>query len=99
AMTAHVLFTDIDREYPASASPTITEAIIRGAIGFDGLLMSDDLSMKALDGPLGKRARAVLTAGSDVALHCNGNMAEMEAVAAECPKISETSRRRLDAAL
>lgn len=99
AMTAHVLFTDIDRDNPASTSPTITADIIRGSIGFDGLLMSDDLSMKALGGPLGARARAVLTAGSDLALHCNGVMAEMEAVAAECSEVSGTSRRRLDAAL
>ncbi len=99
AMTAHVLFTDIDREHPASTSPTLTRDIIRGTIGFDGLLMSDDVSMKALGGPLGERARAVLAAGSDVVLHCNGYMAEMEAVAAECPVISGSSQKRLDAAL
>lgn len=99
AMTAHVLFTDIDREHPASISPTITRDIIRGTIGFDGLLMSDDISMRALAGSLGARAKAVLAAGSDLVLHCNGNMAEMEAVAAESPTISGASQRRLDAAL
>ncbi len=99
AMTAHVLFTDIDSAHPASTSPTVTNDIIRGTIGFDGLLMSDDLSMKALGGTVGERARAVLAAGSDLVLHCNGIMAEMEAVAAECPAISGRSRRRLDAAL
>lgn len=99
AMTAHVLFTDIDREHPASTSPVITREIMRGSIGFDGLLMSDDVSMKALGGPLGERARAVLAAGSDVVLHCNGNMAEMEAVAAGCPAISGPSCARLDTAL
>lgn len=99
AMTAHVLFTDIDGENPASTSPTITRDIIRGTIGFDGLLMSDDLSMKALGGPMRERARTVLAAGSDLVLHCNGNMAEMEAVAAESPEISGVSQRRLDTAL
>jgi beta-N-acetylhexosaminidase len=99
AMTAHVLFTDIDSANPASTSRTITTDIIRGAIGFDGLLMSDDLSMKALGGTIGARAKAVLAAGSDLVLHCNGVIAEMEAVAAECSKISDTSRRRLDTAL
>jgi beta-N-acetylhexosaminidase len=99
AMTAHVLFTDIDPENPASTSPMITRDIIRGDIGFDGLLMSDDVSMKALDGSPGARARAVLAAGSDLVLHCNGLMAEMEAVAAESPEISGASRRRLDEAL
>lgn len=99
AMTAHVLFTDIDRDYPASTSPIVTHDIIRGTIGFDGLLMSDDVSMRALGGPLGERARAVLAAGSDVVLHCNGDMAEMEAVAAECPAISGCCKKRRDAAL
>lgn len=99
AMTAHVLFTDIDGENPASTSPEITRDIIRGAIGFDGLLMSDDLSMKALGGTIGARARAVLAAGSDLVLHCNGSMAEMEDVAAECPEVSGSSRRRLATAL
>jgi beta-N-acetylhexosaminidase len=99
AMTAHVLFTDIDSEKPASISPTIIKDIIRGSIGFDGLLMSDDLSMKALGGTLGERARAVLAAGSDLVLHCNGVMAEMAAVATECSEISGASQKRLDAAL
>lgn len=99
AMTAHVLFTDIDGEKPASTSPAITRDVIRGTIGFDGLLMSDDLSMKALGGPMRERARAVLAGGSDLVLHCNGNIAEMEAVAAESPEISGASRARLDAAL
>ncbi|MBN9261888.1 MAG: beta-N-acetylhexosaminidase [Hyphomicrobium sp.] len=99
AMTAHVLLTDIDRERPASTSLVVTAEIIRGSIGFGGLLMSDDVSMKALGGPLGARAEAVLAAGSDLVLHCNGIMAEMEAVAAASPEISGASGFRLEAAL
>lgn len=82
AMTAHVVYSAIDPENPASTSPVVHRAIIRGHIGFDGLLMSDDLSMKALGGAMHARAEAVLAAGSDIALHCNGDMTEMEAVAA-----------------
>jgi len=99
AMTAHVLFTDIDREHPASTSPVITAEVIRGAIGFAGLLMSDDVSMKALAGPVGARAAAVLAAGSDLVLHCNGDMTEMEAVAAVCPLVDGAAQARLEAAL
>jgi beta-N-acetylhexosaminidase len=99
AMTAHVLFTDIDGERPASTSPLVTAEIIRDAIGFRGLLMSDDVSMKALGGSIAARAAAVLQAGSDLVLHCNGVMAEMEAVASECPEITGASRERLEGAL
>ncbi len=99
AMTAHVLFTDIDREHPASTSPSVTADIIRGSIGFDGLLISDDVSMKALGGPMRARAEAVLAAGSDLVLHCNGVMGEMEAVASASPEITGASRERLDAVL
>ncbi len=82
AMTAHVVYTAIDPALPASTSPIVHRDVIRGHIGFDGLLMSDDLSMKALGGPMRDRASAVIAAGSDIALHCNGDLAEMEAVAA-----------------
>ena len=99
AMTAHVVFTAVDGEAPASTSRRVTEEVIRGAIGFDGLLMSDDLSMKALSGPIGARAEAVLAAGSDVALHCSGDFAEMEAVAAAVPTLSGDALRRFRAAL
>lgn len=99
AMTAHVLFTAIDDVRPASTSPIVTAEIIRGDIGFGGLLMSDDVSMKALDGTLGERAASVLAAGSDVVLHCNGNMAEMEAVAAACPVLEGAPLARLDTAM
>ncbi|AHB48578.1 beta-hexosaminidase [Hyphomicrobium nitrativorans NL23] len=99
AMTAHVVFTAVDGGAPASTSRRVTEEVIRGAIGFDGLLMSDDLSMKALTGPLGARAEAVLAAGSDLALHCSGDFAEMEAVAAAVPALSGDALRRFRAAL
>jgi len=87
AMTAHVVFSDIDPTAPASISPVVTRDIIRGHIGFDGLLMSDDLNMHALSGSMGDRARAVIAAGSDVVLHCSGNLAEMEEVAANVPAL------------
>lgn len=80
-MTAHVLFTAIDADRPATTSPTVIERIVRGAIGFQGLLLSDDLSMQALGGSLGERAAASLAAGCDIALHCNGRMDEMVQVA------------------
>jgi beta-N-acetylhexosaminidase len=81
AMTAHVVFSAIDPTTTASTSAIVTTRIIRGHIGFDGLLMSDDLSMQALQGTLHERATAVLRAGTDLALHCNGVMVEMEQVA------------------
>jgi len=80
-MTAHVLYTAIDAERPATTSPVIIDRIIRGGIGFHGLLLSDDLSMQALGGTLGERAKAALAAGCDIALHCNGKMDEMAQVA------------------
>ena len=82
AMTAHVVYAAIDAERPATTSPTVIESVIRRTIGFDGLLISDDLSMKALEGDYAARARASLDAGCDVVLHCNGAMDEMRAVAA-----------------
>lgn len=99
AMTAHVVFTALDELAPASTSRRVTQEVIRGEIGFDGLLMSDDLSMKALSGPLGARAAAALAAGSDLALHCNGVLAEMEAVAAAVPVLAGDALRRFRAAL
>jgi beta-N-acetylhexosaminidase len=81
AMTAHILFTALDDTAPATASKSIIERIIRGRIGFHGLLFSDDLSMQALDGSLRQRTERALAAGCDVALHCNGHMDEMRQVA------------------
>jgi beta-N-acetylhexosaminidase len=85
AMTAHVIFTAFDPDRPASVSKAVHDRVIRGEIGYDGLMMSDDLNMQALSGSLGARAGAVLEAGSDVALHCNGNLAEMSEIAASAP--------------
>jgi len=100
AMTAHVVFTAIDPVAPATASAVIVRDVIRGSIGYQGLLMSDDVSMGALSGSLGERTRAALAAGCcDVVLHCNGDMAEMEAVAAAAPLLNGQAARRADAAL
>ncbi|MGI9382739.1 MAG: beta-N-acetylhexosaminidase [Methyloligellaceae bacterium] len=98
AMTAHVLMTALDAERPASVSPTIMSKVIRGRIGFDGLIMSDDLSMRALAGDIAERARAVIAAGSDLVLHCNGDLAEMEAIANEVPGLRGEAGRRYEAA-
>ncbi len=98
AMTAHVVYTAIDPHAPASTSPAVIGDVIRGAIGFDGLLMSDDLSMSALTGSLRARAEAVIAAGCDVALHCNGVMAEMEAAAAGVPDLAAHAQKRAMAA-
>ena len=81
AMTAHVVYSDLDPAHPATLSPTVIGEVIRKQIGFQGVLVSDDLSMKALSGDFSERARASLEAGCDVALHCNGEMDEMVQVA------------------
>lgn len=99
AMTAHVVYTAIDPERPATTSPKAVAGIIRGEIGFDGLLMSDDVSMKALSGDFASRTEAILAAGCDVVLHCNGVMAEMRAVADAAPALSGEALRRAGRAL
>jgi beta-N-acetylhexosaminidase len=99
AMTAHVVYTAIDPERPATTSRKVMDEVIRGAIGFDGLVMSDDLSMKALSGSLRERAAAALAAGCDVALHCNGKLDEMQAVAEAAPVLSDKARQRAENAL
>jgi beta-N-acetylhexosaminidase len=98
-MTAHVVFTAIDPVAPATTSANIVRNVIRDSIGFTGLLMSDDLSMGALSGSLGERTRAAVAAGCDIALHCNGAMPEMRAVAAEAPVLRGEAARRAEAAL
>ena len=98
AMTAHVVYTAFDPGLPATTSPLVIERVIRGAIGFDGLLMSDDLSMQALSGTLGERARDSFAAGCDLVLHCNGDMAEMRLVAAETPMVSGAAALRAERA-
>jgi beta-N-acetylhexosaminidase len=99
AMTAHVVFTAIDPIAPATVSATIVREVIRGSIGFDGLLMSDDISMEALSGAVGERAQNAIAAGCDVVLHCNGDMSEMTAVAAGVPPLAGQAARRAEAAL
>jgi beta-N-acetylhexosaminidase len=99
AMTAHVVFTAFDPLAPATTSAAIVRDVIRGFIGYRGLLMSDDLSMGALTGSLAERTRAALAAGCDVALHCNGNMDEMREVAAATPLLDGDAARRAAAAL
>lgn len=99
AMTAHVIYESIDPQRPATTSPKVIRDVIRGEIGFNGLLMSDDLSMKALDGPLSVRAKAALFAGCDLVLHCNGDMDEMRDVASEVKELEGLARRRSEQAL
>jgi beta-N-acetylhexosaminidase len=97
AMSAHVVYSAIDPDHPASTSRKVIDEIIRGSIAFDGLLMSDDVSMNALKGTLGERAAAIVAGGCDVVLHCNGVMDEMRAVAAEVPLLKGRARARADA--
>lgn len=99
AMTAHVVYEAIDPQRPATTSSRVIHEIIRGEIGFDGLLMSDDLSMNALSGTLAQRCKASLTAGCDVVLHCNGGMDEMKQVASELKPLDGEALRRAVAAL
>jgi beta-N-acetylhexosaminidase len=98
AMTAHVVYSALDADRPATTSPSLIGEVIRGQIGFDGLLLSDDLSMEALKGSLGARAEASLAAGCDVALHCNGKAAEMAEVAAAVGPLTAQAQRRIAAA-
>jgi beta-N-acetylhexosaminidase len=98
-MTAHVVYTAWDVDRCASVSPTIIAEIIRGRIGFDGFLMSDDLGMQALHGDFTTRARDVMAAGCDVALHCSGDMEEMRHVAAGLGAITAAALERLDRAM
>ncbi len=99
AMTAHVVFSAIDPTQPATTSATIIEQVIRGVIGFQGLLMSDDVSMNALAGSIAERTRAIVSAGCDIVLHCNGKLDEMRQVAGETPELSGKARDRARQAL
>ena len=99
AMTAHVVYAAIDATNPATTSPKLINDIIRSVIGFDGLLMSDDVSMQALSGSIGERTHASFHAGCDIALHCNGDMKEMLQVAVEAPVLNGDALRRSSAAL
>src|SRR6195952_3391309 len=99
AMTAHVVFSAVDPAHPATTSATIIREVIRGVIGFQGLLMSDDVSMNALAGSIAERTRAIVTAGCDMVLHCNGKLDEMQAVAAETPELAGKALERAGQAL
>jgi beta-N-acetylhexosaminidase len=94
AMTGHVVYAAIDAAAPATTSRGVIERVVRGHIGFRGLLVSDDLSMNALEGTVAERARAALDAGCDVVLHCNGRMDEMAAVAGATPPLGEAGMAR-----
>ncbi len=99
AMTAHVVFSALDPAHPATTSATIISQVIRGVIGFEGLLMSDDVSMNALSGSIAERTKASFLAGCDMVLHCNGNFEEMREVAAETPELSGNALQRAKQAL
>jgi beta-N-acetylhexosaminidase len=99
AMTAHVVYTAIDPDNPATLSATVIRDIIRGRIGFQGCLMTDDLSMKALSGSVTEKASRALAAGNDLILHCNGDIDEMRELADCVPDLTGASLARADAAL
>jgi beta-N-acetylhexosaminidase len=99
AMTAHVVFSALDPAQPATTSATIIRQVIRGSIGFQGLLMSDDVSMNALAGSITERTRAIVNAGCDMVLHCNGKLDEMRDVARETPELTDEALRRAKRAL
>jgi beta-N-acetylhexosaminidase len=98
-MTAHVVFSAIDAGAPATTSARIVQDVIRDSIGFEGALMSDDISMGALSGSLAERSRSAIAAGCDLVLHCNGNLAEMQDVAGAVPVLDGAAARRAQAAL
>ncbi len=95
AMTAHVIYKAIDAHRPATISKTVIDTVIRGAIGCEGVLLSDDLSMKALKGSFAERAQDSLDAGCDIVLHCNGEMAEMQAIALALRPLGDDAQIRL----
>jgi len=99
AMTAHVVFSAVDPAHPATTSATMIAEVIRGTIGFQGLLMSDDVSMNALSGNIAERTRAIFAAGCDMALHCNGKIEEMREVAGQTPELAGRALERANAAL
>src|SRR5262245_53259831 len=99
AMTAHVVFSALDPAQPATTSATIIQQVIRSGIGFQGLLMSDDVSMNALAGSIAERTRAIVAAGCDMVLHCNGKLDEMRDVAGQTPELSGAALERAKRAL
>jgi beta-N-acetylhexosaminidase len=99
SMSAHVVYTALDPERPGTLSPVVIGDVIRGHIGYDGLLMTDDLSMHALSGSFRGRAEAAIAAGCDMLLHCNGVMEEMTGVAEGAPELAGDALRRAEAAM
>jgi beta-N-acetylhexosaminidase len=99
AMTAHVIFDAVDPTGPATTSEKVVREIIRGEIGFDNLLISDDTSMKALGGTFQQKAERIMAAGVDIVLHCNGSMEEMTGIAAGTLPLSGRSLERAGQAL
>jgi beta-N-acetylhexosaminidase len=99
AMTAHIVYSALDEGVPATTSKVVISEIIRGQLGFDGLLMSDDVSMHALSGDCGERCKAIFAAGCDLVLHCNGDMDEMRLVADNSPKLQGKSLERANDAM
>ena len=99
AMTAHVVYSAIDPDQPATMSNIVISDIIRGQCGYDGLIMTDDLSMQALSGDFAERAESAIAAGCDVTLHCNGNSREAEAVAQGSGYLSDQSLARAKRAM
>ena len=98
AMSAHIVYPAWDRALPATLSPTVIEAIIRGRIGFEGVLVTDDIAMKALSGTPADLARQALMAGCDIALYCSGEFAPTAELLSRCPPLSHAAERRLAAA-
>lgn len=98
-MTAHVVYSHIDPDHPATMSATVINETIRRDLGFNGFLVSDDVSMGALTGPMGERVRACMSAGCDAVLHCNGDMAEMMEVADNLGSLTDIAEIRFDKTL
>ncbi len=95
-MTSHAIFSALDPHHPASLSPVIHQDIIRGRLGFDGLIFSDDICMKALDDTAQARTMTALDAGTDIVLHCNSDLDEMRAIASVLTPIKYESQKRWD---
>jgi beta-N-acetylhexosaminidase len=98
-MTSHIVFEAWDKERPATLSPIVVEQVIRGKIGFDGLLMTDDIDMKALSGTAGEKAAGAIAAGCDLVLDCWGRMDEMAEIADLLGEMPAKSVERLDRAM
>ena len=97
-MTAHIVFSEIDKSRPVTQSRQAIDQILREALAFDGVLLSDDISMKALGGELGERVKLIVEAGCDMVLHCNGELDEMRVVANAVPEANADTLRRIEAA-